>query len=166
MYEFEHENGQKLKAEKKEQSWSVFSTEINFDDIKIKGEEVLFFSNHKLYRAHLLEYSKADKILKIVLEGKTHTLKIKDKYDHLLSQLGLSGMSTKKINELKSPMPGLVVEVLAKEGDSVKKGSPLVILEAMKMENVLKAVADVVIKKINVEKGVAVEKNQVLVVFE
>ena len=53
-----------------------------------------------------------------------------------------------------------------KVGDTIKKGEPLVVLEAMKMENILKAIADVTIKKISIEKGNAVEKNQVLIMFE
>jgi biotin carboxyl carrier protein len=63
-------------------------------------------------------------------------------------------------------MPGLVLDVRVKEGDEVKKGDPLLVLEAMKMENILKSPAHAKIKKINVNKGQAVEKNQVLVSFE
>ena len=62
-------------------------------------------------------------------------------------------------------MPGLVLDILVKVGDEVKKGDPLMILEAMKMENILKSASDGVIKKINVEKKQAVEKGQVLINF-
>jgi biotin carboxyl carrier protein len=70
-----------------------------------------------------------------------------------------------KVNELKAPMPGLVLDIVVSEGQEVKKGDALVVLEAMKMENILKSPADVVVKKISVKKGTAVEKNQVLVLF-
>jgi acetyl/propionyl-CoA carboxylase alpha subunit len=166
MYEFEQENGNKLQVDKQDNLWTYNGVKINFDNVQIQGDEVLFFVENKLHRAGLLEFHKSDKTITISLNGITYKLNIKDKYDSLLAQLGLSGMAAKKVNELKSPMPGLVVEVLVKEGDIVKKGSPLVILEAMKMENVLKAAADVIIKKISIEKGKAVEKNQVLIVFE
>lgn len=63
-------------------------------------------------------------------------------------------------------MPGLVIDVLVKEGDTVQKGEPLIILEAMKMENILKAATEVKIKKVLVEKGKAVEKNTTLIEFE
>ncbi len=62
-------------------------------------------------------------------------------------------------------MPGMVLNILVKEGDEVKKGDTLLILEAMKMENSLKATADGVIKKIVAVKGTAVEKNQILIQF-
>jgi biotin carboxyl carrier protein len=63
-------------------------------------------------------------------------------------------------------MPGLVLEINAQEGQTLPKGAPLLILEAMKMENVIKAPADVVVKSIQVSKGDAVNKNQVLMTFD
>ena len=80
--------------------------------------------------------------------------------------MGMDALAAKKVNDLKAPMPGLVLDIRVKVGDVVKKGEPLVVLEAMKMENILKATNDVVIKKIAVEKGNAVEKNQLLLLFE
>jgi biotin carboxyl carrier protein len=67
------------------------------------------------------------------------------------------------IPELKAPMPGLVVKLLKQPGDEVKKGEPLVVVEAMKMENELKAPADGVIKEIKAEVGKPVDKGAVLV---
>ena len=60
-------------------------------------------------------------------------------------------------------MPGKVIEVVVKEGDTVEKGSAILILEAMKMENVLKAESDCSIKKVHVSSSENVEKNQILV---
>jgi biotin carboxyl carrier protein len=71
----------------------------------------------------------------------------------------------KKVNDVKAPMPGMVFNVLVSEGQDIKKGDPLIVLEAMKMENVLKSPTDGTVKKIAVTKGVAVEKNQVLIQF-
>jgi biotin carboxyl carrier protein len=62
-------------------------------------------------------------------------------------------------------MPGLILSVAVAEGQEVKKGDPLLILEAMKMENVIKAPADATVKVIKVRKGDSVDKNQVLVLF-
>jgi biotin carboxyl carrier protein len=58
------------------------------------------------------------------------------------------------------------LNVLVKEGDSIKKGDSLLVLEAMKMENNIKAAGDGVIKKVNVQVKQAVEKNQVLIEME
>lgn len=78
---------------------------------------------------------------------------------------GMSGESTMS-KQLKAPMPGLVLVIKAAVGDSVKKGDPLIIIEAMKMENIIKASGDGVIKNIAVEDGQSVEKDIVLMEFE
>ncbi|OLF73197.1 acetyl/propionyl-CoA carboxylase subuit alpha [Maricaulis sp. W15] len=65
-----------------------------------------------------------------------------------------------------SPMPGLVVSLEVEEGQSVKTGEPLVIVEAMKMENVLRAETDGTIKSIKVEAGASVAADELLVEFE
>ena len=70
-----------------------------------------------------------------------------------------------KLNEIKAPMPGLVVRITVEEGAEVKKGDSLLVLEAMKMENVIKAPGDAVVGKIKVNAGQAVEKNQLLISF-
>ena len=70
-----------------------------------------------------------------------------------------------KINNVKAPMPGLVIDMKVKAGDVVKAGDPLLILEAMKMENILKAVAEATVKNVKVKKGDSVEKGQVLIEF-
>ncbi|OJW50132.1 MAG: hypothetical protein BGO67_02045 [Alphaproteobacteria bacterium 41-28] len=63
---------------------------------------------------------------------------------------------------VKSPMPGLVVEVVVKEGESIKTGQPVVMIEAMKMENIIRAECDGVIEKVYVKKGDSVNVDQEL----
>ena len=67
---------------------------------------------------------------------------------------------------LKAPMPGLVLRVQVAPGQAVAAGAGLVVLEAMKMENELKAAASAVIKAVRVQPGETVEKGQVLLEFE
>jgi biotin carboxyl carrier protein len=67
---------------------------------------------------------------------------------------------------LRAPMPGLVVRVLAEPGQHVPAGAGVVVLEAMKMENELRATVASVVKTVRVKAGEAVEKGQVLVDFE
>lgn len=66
---------------------------------------------------------------------------------------------------LLSPLPGTIVEIKVKEGDEVKEGDPLIVLEAMKMDNNLTAEKDGVVKAILVEEGQAVKENTPLVTF-
>ena len=68
--------------------------------------------------------------------------------------------------ELKSGMPGKIIEIFVKEGDIVKANKPLMIMEAMKMENEMRASRDVKIKEIKVRQGDSVESGAVLIKFE
>ena len=106
------------------------------------------------------------KVAVIRINGRKYSMKLSDQFDKLLNDLGLQDLAIKKVSEIKSPMPGLVLDILVQPGDAIKKGDPVLVLEAMKMENIIKAQADVVVKSITTEKGVAVEKGQVLVKFE
>jgi propionyl-CoA carboxylase alpha chain len=68
--------------------------------------------------------------------------------------------------QVTSPMPGLVVKLEAEEGQEVKTGEPLLVVEAMKMENVIRAEMDGVIKTIGVEAGQSVSADELLIEFE
>ena len=65
-----------------------------------------------------------------------------------------------------SPMPGLLVSVMVKEGQKVQAGEPLAIVEAMKMENILKAEKDVTIKEIFSKVGDSLIVDQNIIEFE
>jgi biotin carboxyl carrier protein len=80
--------------------------------------------------------------------------------------MGLQGKSSAKINQLKAPMPGLIVDVRVAVGQKVSKGENLLVLEAMKMENIIKSPTEGTIKAIKVQKGENVEKNKILIEFE
>jgi biotin carboxyl carrier protein len=106
------------------------------------------------------------KQLNILVNGVSYQVALENEFDVLLKKLGMDKLAGNKINNLKAPMPGLVLRLIVEPGATVKKGDPILVLEAMKMENIIKAVGDGVVKKINVSEKIAVEKNQVLVEFE
>jgi biotin carboxyl carrier protein len=68
--------------------------------------------------------------------------------------------------ELRSGMPGKIIEIFVKPGEVVKANKPLLIMEAMKMENEMRATGDVKIKEILVKQGDSVESGAVLIKFE
>jgi biotin carboxyl carrier protein len=96
----------------------------------------------------------------------THNFQFKDELDLVLDQMGIKRTFEAVNTDVKAPMPGKVLEVIVKAGDEVKKGDAILILEAMKMENVLKAEGDCIIKTILIDKQQSVEKNQVLIELE
>lgn len=117
------------------------------------------------YRAELVSADPATKSFRLLINGREYPVQLKDRFDLLLDQLGMSGASARQVTELKAPMPGLVVGVRVEPGQAVQKGDPLLVLEAMKMENILKAPADGVVKAIRVSLRDNVTKGQVLIQF-
>lgn len=83
---------------------------------------------------------------------------------HIRSLTGQAGQA-KGLGALKAPMPGLVVRVTVEAGQRVGPGTGLVVLEAMKMENELRAHAEAVVQAVLVRPGQAVEKGEVLIEF-
>jgi len=144
----------------------IDNKEYDIEIVEKNEKEVLISRNGKKYVARLLAIDTENKIITLKIDGNRFEVKLTDEYDELLHSLGMDAASAKKVNELKAPMPGVVVDVVVNVGDSVVKDDPLVVLEAMKMENMLKSPSDGIVSSINIEKGDTVEKNRVLINFE
>ena len=147
-------------------SGTINGEDFALDLLELKAGSYHLIQNNKSYNIEVLDANPDEKQYTLSINGKKHVVDVQDRYDELLKNLGMDSLANQAIKELKAPMPGLVLEIIAGPGTEVKKGDPLLVLEAMKMENVLKAPADAVVKNIAVEKSAAVEKNQVLVNFE
>lgn len=146
-------------------SGTINGSPFALDMIEVKQGSFHIIKDLKSYNVEVVEVDIAQKSFLVNVNGNNYQLKVENKFDELLKTLGFDNLNANKINEIKAPMPGLVIDVCISEGDVIKKGDPIIVLEAMKMENIIKSPTDGVIKKINVKKGVAVEKNQVLINF-
>ncbi len=120
----------------------------------------------KAYTAILESVDAASRLYVFRIGGEKFEVAIADSYERLIKQMGLQVGGTQKTNQVKAPMPGLVLSIMVEVGQTVQKGDTLLILEAMKMENVIKATGDATIKSIEVQKGAAVDKGQLLIAFE
>ncbi len=120
----------------------------------------------RAFRAKVVQADYAACRFTVQMDGQLYNVHIADAYTRLVRHLGMSTSSKHKADTVKAPMPGLVLQVFAQPGQTVQKGEPLLILEAMKMENVLKAANEGVVKEVLVCKGQAVEKGATLVVLE
>ena len=136
-----------------------------WDIVALGGGRYHVLHHGKSYNAELLAADYETKTFVLRLNGQRIELQAKDRFDQLLDRMGLSNTAAAKVNELKAPMPGLIVDIRVQPGQTVQKGDSLLVLEAMKMENILKAPTDGVVASIRVDLRANVTKGQVLVQF-
>lgn len=122
--------------------------------------------DNKSYTATVEKVDTKAKELVLKIDGQPYTVAIKEPIDQLLSSMGLDLKSMQKIEPVKAPMPGMVLKVLVEPGQQINKGDGLLILEAMKMENVLKATGPATVKAIKINERTAVEKGTILIELE
>lgn len=154
-----------LGVEVKDDQYFIDDNHLDWDVHPIDKNSFHIIHQHKSFTAHIVSVDYETKEFTFQINGKIIALNLKDKMDILLEELGMSDLAQVKINEVKAPMPGLISEILVKEGEEVTQGTSLIILEAMKMENVIKSPGDGIISEIKVQKGSSVEKNQILIQF-
>jgi len=117
-------------------------------------------------RSYELEINKNESGYVIQYKGNRYKISVED--ERLQQFKKFSNHATNDVEEkdLKAPMPGLIVATEVEPGQKVKTGQGLVIIEAMKMENEIKATRDVTIKDIIIKEGQPVDKNQILMTFK
>ena len=136
--------------------------------LKEISDNVYSFSvNQKLCHA-AIEFNGSDKKVDIIMDGLSYTIDITDATKQILEKyLKESGaLNNNSEYTIKASMPGMIVKVLVSEGAEVKENDKLVIVEAMKMENVLKSPVTGKVKSINAKEGSAVDKNSILMELE
>jgi len=139
--------------------------QIILDTVNLNNNSSSVLYKNKSYNIELVSLNKEEKTATLKVNGNIYNLSIKDQFDQLLKQLGMDNLVASKILQIMAPMPGLVLNVLVEEGAEIKKGDNLLVLEAMKMENMIKSPTDGIIKKIAITQGDKVEKNELLISF-
>ena len=147
-----------------DQIFEVKTSDAAVLDLLSVGENTYhILKNNKAYKVEIESVDFKNKTFAFKINGTKYTSTIHDKYDRLIDQLGMKVGVSQKVGDIKAPMPGLVLEVSVEVGMQVMKGDKVLILEAMKMENALKAAGDGIVKAIHITKGTAVEKGQLLI---
>lgn len=153
------------KATVGDKTLDITPDQINWDLVEYAPNCFHIIYNNKSYRAEIVKADHQTKSFTIKVNNTIQTVTLKDKFDMLLEKMGMNASATSKLNFVKAPMPGLIIDLKIKAGDTVNAGDALLILEAMKMENVLKSPGGGVVKSVKVKKGDSVEKGQVLIEF-
>lgn len=158
----------------------------NFEvDIKEKADLFKVILNGKPYQVDLKKINNSSYYYSLIINNRSYeiivdeqedvytvrigdeiyTAKVEDEQKRQFAQLDIKSKVSLREQQLRAPMPGLVVAVEVKQGELVKPGQGVVIVEAMKMENELKASREGTVKEIHVKKGDTVDKNQLLITF-
>jgi biotin carboxyl carrier protein len=138
----------------------------NLDLVAVENNKFHVLKGHKPYKATIVSADFNAKKYTVKVNNNLYEVTIADALDLLIESMGIERGRTKVVNAIKAPMPGLILEISVAVGQEVKENDPLLILEAMKMENSFLSPRDGVIKSIAVEKGHAVDKGQLLIEFE
>ena len=154
-----------------------YEVDKNGDGVLIDGAQVTadikqlntttwhIINDLRSYNVEVISFNSMEKTAEIKVNNNIYSVTAKDQFDILLDKLGLNSLNAAKISEIKAPMPGMVLKVFVSEGMKISKGDNLFILEAMKMENIIKSPADVTVKTVKIKHGDKVEKGQILMLF-
>jgi biotin carboxyl carrier protein len=113
-------------------------------------------------KSHESYVQQGDDNWQVLLRGRLYPVTVEDERERRLRAAAGSGVAESGEFHLKAPMPGLVVAIPVEEGQEIKKGQVILILESMKMQNELKSPRDGTMGRIRVKAGESVEQRQTL----
>ena len=144
----------------------INDTPVAFDASMQPNGLVSVLFNGKSYTAIIESVDRKTKEVTLRVNGQVYKTTIKEPIDQLLTNMGMDMSALQKAEPIKAPMPGMVLKVLVIPGQQINKGDGLVVLEAMKMENILKATTAATVRSIKVGERTVVEKGAVLIELE
>ena len=132
--------------------------EVDFESVN--GQPVFsVILDGKSYESFI---SESDEGWQVLMRGRQYQITVEDEREKRLRAAAGGGVAEGGEFNLKAPMPGLVVAIPVSEGQEIKKGQVLIILESMKMQNELKSPKDGIVERIRVKAGESVEQKQAL----
>jgi biotin carboxyl carrier protein len=132
---------------------------IDFQKLSEGGMLSLLINNRSLEAI----VEERDDAWEVLLQGELYSIQVQDERAYRLAKARGTAAEASGEALVKSPMPGLIVAVPVEQGQAIKKGDQVIILESMKMENELRSPRDGVVLRVHVEQGASVDKDQVLV---
>ncbi|WP_299438629.1 acetyl-CoA carboxylase biotin carboxyl carrier protein subunit [uncultured Aquimarina sp.] len=136
------------------------------DIIKTSDSKFHIINDNQSYHTEIVKSDFYNKKYTVKVNANTYEVDIANSLDMMISEMGFSIGASKQVNSIKSPMPGLIIDIQVAIGQTVKEDDYLLVLEAMKMENIITSPREGTIKSINVAKGDAVDKGKLLIEFE
>lgn len=139
--------------------------QLDHDSSIVRLDDDLYEVSSGDLRTTVVIVSRNQDSVRLSVGGRLLDVNVSNEGERLIKKLGIDLAAHRKLKDLKAPMPGLVLKVLVEEGQEINKGDGLLVLEAMKMENQIKATGDAVVEEVCITEGTAVEKGQVLIKF-
>jgi len=138
----------------------------SLDLVKTGTDALHLLDDHQTYHINFEAKDFHGKKYSVKVNNAHYEVALSNPLDVLIDEMGFELGASAQVSTIEAPMPGLILEVSVKEGQEVQEGDALLILEAMKMENVITSPREGTIKKIAVTQGEAVEKKHVLITFQ
>ncbi len=166
MLQINVNNHELFSVKQEDNKWYINEQAADWDLRMLPNGLISILYNGKSYTAIIEGVDRAKKEMSLRVNGQVYEINIKEPIDLLLSSMGIDMKAGQKVEPVKAPMPGMILKILVEQGQKINKGDAMLILEAMKMENVLKAGHDATVKAIKVSERTAVEKGAVLIELE
>lgn len=151
--------------EKTDGTLLIDNDEATYDLLKNGDNGYHLIYNNQSFNIEVLNKDNHSGELTLKINGRVISTQLQNKLADLLKKMGMDN-NKKKLKDLKAPMPGLVLDIMVKEGEEVTEGQELIVLEAMKMENAIKSPQDGIIDKIQIDKQDKIDKNHTLLSFQ
>lgn len=133
------------------------------DILKLSKSKFHVIHNNKSFDIALEKSDFINRKYTVSVNSNSYKIDISNQLDLLIKEMGFTIGTAKKANDIKAPMPGMILSVNVEEGQEVHEGDTLLILEAMKMENAIGAPKDGIIKSVNAKSGGTVEKGELMI---
>ena len=159
-------NGKTLEFKQENGNWQIVGSNAVPEILSADSGKICFLLNNQRFEAEIMQVNKEERWVELRINGKPARIALSTPLDKLLHDMGMDTAAAAKAAQVKAPMPGLVLRILVEAGAEVQKDDKVMILEAMKMENVIKSPGHGIVKQILVKAGQAVDKSQVLIAFE
>lgn len=151
-------------------NWSFDGNAVTASDgAVIKWDDNTFFTinfNGNTFNGEVLKEDIENNTLELKIGHRVFKISKKGELDALIAELGMDTPKVRKLKELQAPMPGRILNIAVVIGQEINVGDDILSLEAMKMENVLKAEGTGIVKEIRVAAGDVVEKGAIIIDFE
>ncbi|MGB6152420.1 MAG: biotin/lipoyl-containing protein [Pricia sp.] len=150
-----------------EEEFQLVKSDVSVLDVhRINASELHVLKNNMAYDVRLLKANFAGRTITLSVNGNVYDVEIKDEDDLMVQKMGLLTNASQRLQDIKAPMPGLIIDILVEPGQSIEEGTPLFILSAMKMENQILSQGSGTVKALAVAVGDPVEKAQLVIQME